>query len=174
MVTSPLMMFRAIISIMPTSEFDLIFMREAIALSVSSVEAGGGPFGAIIVREQQIIGRGQNRVTIDIDPTAHAEVVAIREACRTIGNFSLDGCVIYASCHPCPMCLSAICWARLDAVVFGNTADDAAAIGFDDRKIYDALQNSTLDALVPMVPLLRDEALEAFRRWEAKPDRVAY
>lgn len=150
------------------------FMREAIDLSIASVESGGGPFGAVIEQNGQIIGRGQNRVTVDLDPTAHAEVVAIREACRSINNFSLAGCVIYCSCQPCPMCLSAICWARLDAVVFGNTADDAAAIGFDDRRIYDALRATETAPLVPMVPMLRDEALAAFRLWQANPDRVPY
>ncbi len=159
---------------MPSTTFDLNFMREAIALSLASVESGGGPFGAAVVQDRQIIGRGQNRVTIDVDPTAHAEVVAIREACRAIGNFSLAGCVIYTSCQPCPMCLSAICWSRLDAIVYGNTVDDAAAIGFDDRKLYDGLQAPTPGGLIPMVSLLRDEALEAFRLWEAMPDRVSY
>lgn len=149
-------------------------MREAIALSIASVESGGGPFGSVVVRGDQVIGRGQNRVTVDFDPTAHAEVVAIREACRCIGDFSLAGCVIYCSCQPCPMCLSAICWARLDAIVYGNTADDAATIGFDDRRFYDALRSAESAPLVPMHAMLRDEALHAFRRWEANPDRVAY
>ncbi len=150
------------------------FMREAIALSIASVDAGGGPFGAVVVRGEDIIGRGQNRVTVDLDPTAHAEVVAIREACRCLNNFSLADCVIYCSCQPCPMCLSAICWARLDAIVYGNTADDAAAIGFDDRRHYDALRAAESAPLVPMHLMLRDEALHAFRKWEVNPDRVPY
>lgn len=159
---------------MGVSDLNPAFMREAIGLSLSSVDAGGGPFGAVVVQADQIIGRGQNRVTADLDPTAHAEIVAIRDACRTIGNFSLAGCAIYSSCQPCPMCLSAIYWARLDAIVFGNTADDAASIGFDDRRLYTALAYSSGEELLPMDTMLRDEAIVAFQRWAAKADRVPY
>ncbi len=154
---------------------DAAMMREAIALSVSSVEEGGGPFGCVIVREGEIIGRGANRVTRDNDPTAHAEVVAIRDACRRVGSFQLENCDVYASCEPCPMCLGAIYWARPRRVFFGATAADAAAIGFDDAFIQAELgrKPAALRA-IPLRQMLREEAVAAFAAWTAKPDRIPY
>ncbi|MDX1905685.1 MAG: nucleoside deaminase [Bacteroidia bacterium] len=151
------------------------FMREAIRLSVENVGSGvGGPFGAVVVKDGQIIARGQNRVTSTQDPTAHAEVVAIREACQTLGHFQLDGCDLYTSCEPCPMCLGAIYWARPDRVFYANTCADAAAIGFDDRFIYDEITLAHAERRIPMIPLLRDEAGEAFRRWHDDGDKTLY
>lgn len=154
---------------------DAAMMREAIALSVASVAEGGGPFGCVIVRDGAIIGRGANRVTRDNDPTAHAEVVAIRDACRRIGAFQLEDCDVYASCEPCPMCLGAIYWARPKRVFFGATAADAAAIGFDDAFI-DAELGRRPAALraIPLRQMLRAEAVAAFAAWTAKTDRTAY
>lgn len=154
---------------------DAAMMREAIALSFSSVAEGGGPFGCVIVREGEIIGRGANRVTRDNDPTAHAEVVAIRDACRRVGSFQLENCDVYASCEPCPMCLGAIYWARPGRVFFGATAADAAAIGFDDAFIQAELgrKPAALRA-IPLRQMLREEAVAAFAAWTAKPDRITY
>jgi tRNA(Arg) A34 adenosine deaminase TadA len=154
---------------------DVAMMREAISLSVGSVAKGGGPFGCVIVREGEIIGRGANRVTLDNDPTAHAEVVAIRDACRRIGSFQLENCDVYASCEPCPMCLGAIYWARPKRVFFGAAAGDAAAIGFDDAFIYAELgrKPAALRA-IPLGQMLREEAVAAFAAWTAKLDRTPY
>lgn len=152
----------------------LDFMRRAIALSRANIAQGGGPFGAVIVRGGEVVGEGANRVTASHDPTAHAEVVAIRDACRRLGTFSLDGCEIYTSCEPCPMCLSAIYWARLDRIWFANTKADAAAIDFDDHFIYDEFAKDPADRAIPMQGMLRDEALAAFRDWESAPDRIPY
>ena len=151
------------------------FMREAIELSMSNVREGaGGPFAAIIVRENVILARGTNLVTSTNDPTAHAEIVAIREACRTLGSFQLDGCDFYTTCEPCPMCLGAIYWARPKAVYYANTRDDAAGIGFDDRFIYDEFPRSHELRKIPMKQILRDEAFVAFRAWMNKSDKVTY
>lgn len=152
----------------------LDFMRRAIALSRANITQGGGPFGAVIVRGGEVVGEGANRVTASHDPTAHAEVVAIRDACKRLGTFSLDGCEIYTSCEPCPMCLSAIYWARLDRIWFANTKADAAAIDFDDHFIYDEFAKDPADRAIPMKGMLRDEALVAFRDWESAPDRIPY
>jgi tRNA(Arg) A34 adenosine deaminase TadA len=150
-------------------------MREAISLSVASVAEGGGPFGCVIVREGVIIGQGANRVTLDNDPTAHAEVVAIRDACRRIGAFQLGNCDVYASCEPCPMCLGAIYWARPRRVFFGATAGDAAAIGFDDAFIEAELgRRPAAMRAIPLRQMLREEAVAAFAAWTAKRDRTAY
>lgn len=150
-------------------------MRLAISLSREKMEAGeGGPFGCVIVKDGAVIAEGWNRVTSSGDPTAHAEVTAIRAACEALGSFSLAGCELYTSCEPCPMCLGAIYWARLDRVYYGNTKADAAAIGFDDAFIYDELERSISSRSLPFVALLRDEALGAFRAWDAKTDKVAY
>lgn len=150
-------------------------MREAIALSRANVRAGkGGPFAAIVVKDGTVVARGTNLVTSTSDPTAHAEIVAIREACRALGSFQLDGCDMYTSCEPCPMCLGAIYWARPRSVYFANTRDDAAAIGFDDRFIYDEFAVAHTDRKIPMHQLLRDEALEAFREWNTTSNKVPY
>ncbi len=149
-------------------------MRKAIALSVENVRNGGGPFGAVIVKNGEIIATGVNRVTNSCDPTAHAEVSAIRAAAKKLDNFNLSGCEIYTSCEPCPMCLGAIYWARLDKIYYGNNKTDAKAIGFDDSFIYDELELPPADRQLPSEPLLRGEALEAFRQWEEKTDKTEY
>src|SRR6202165_3318249 len=151
------------------------FMKRAIALALENVRLGsGGPFAAVIVKEDRIIAEGKNRVTLTNDPTAHAEVVAIREACRVLGDFQLRGCDLYTTCEPCPMCLGAIYWARPARIFFGNTAADAAAIGFDDSFIYQQLEVSLAERAIPMVQLMREEALSAFQEWERKSDRIRY
>ncbi len=150
------------------------FMREAIALSLDNIEHDGGPFGAVIVKDGEIIARGANRVTASVDPTAHAEVNAIREAARVLGTFDLSGCEIYTSCEPCPMCLGAIYWARLDKVYYGNTQADAKAVGFDDSFIYDELALPMGERRLKMTPMMRDEAIETFKRWENKSDKTEY
>ena len=151
------------------------FMQAAIALSLEGMRSGrGGPFGAVVVKNGEIVGRGHNQVTSSNDPTAHAEIVAIRAACKTLKTFQLDGCDIYTSCEPCPMCLGAIYWARPARVFYGNTKADAAEIGFDDRFIYDELDLPLDRRTIPMTQLLRDEAMEAFREWAAKVDKIEY
>lgn len=151
------------------------FLREAIALARRGMDRDeGGPFGCVIVKEGRIIGRGNNRVTSSNDPTAHAEVVAIREACQALGSFQLDGCTLYTSCEPCPMCLGAIYWARPDRVVYAGTRTDAADAGFDDQLIYDELPLPPKDRRLPMKAMLREEALPVFAAWKAKPDKTAY
>ncbi|HEY4988616.1 MAG TPA: nucleoside deaminase [Opitutaceae bacterium] len=151
------------------------FMRDAIQLSVDGVRSGkGGPFGCVVVRAGKVVGRGNNQVTSTCDPTAHAEMVAIREACRTLGTFQLADCALYTSCEPCPMCLSAIYWARIPAVFYGNSRQDAAAIGFDDDFIYQQIPLPVADRRVAMQPLLGDEAKGAFTEWSTKADKVAY
>ncbi len=151
------------------------FMQEAIALSLISVRSGkGGPFGAVIVKNGEIIAKSHNQVTSTNDPTAHAEIVAIRQACQILQNFELKGCELYTSCEPCPMCLGAIYWARLDRVYYANTKADAAGIGFDDHFIYDELDLSVDKRRLPMVQMMRDEALVAFAEWTEKVDKVEY
>jgi tRNA(Arg) A34 adenosine deaminase TadA len=150
-------------------------MRRAIALSRIHMEAGeGGPFGAVVVKDGRILGEGWNRVTSTCDPSAHAEVVAIRAACNRLGTFALKGCEIYTSCEPCPMCLSAVYWARLDRIWFGNTQADAAAIQFDDAWLYREVALPLAERSLPAVALMRDEALAVFRAWEAKADKTRY
>jgi tRNA(Arg) A34 adenosine deaminase TadA len=151
------------------------FMRHAIALSRRGMEAGaGGPFGAVVVADGRVVAEGWNQVTSTNDPTAHAEVVAIRRACTALGRFDLRGAVLYTSCEPCPMCLAAAYWARLDAVVFGNAREDAAAIGFDDQFLYDEVPKPVAARALPMRRLLSAEALEVFGAWAEKADKVAY
>ncbi|HEX6957514.1 MAG TPA: nucleoside deaminase [Ferrovibrio sp.] len=151
------------------------FMRRAIALSRKHMEAGhGGPFGAVVVQDGKIVGEGWNQVTSQNDPTAHAEVVAIRNACKTLGRFSLAGATIYTSCEPCPMCLAAAYWARVDALYYGNTQADAAAIEFDDAFLYDEMARPIRQRSLKCEQILRDEALEVFKAWAAKPDKVRY
>ena len=150
-------------------------MREAIRQSLEGMERNdGGPFGAIVVKDGNIVGRGNNRVTSSNDPTAHAEVVAIRDACKNLGSFQLDGCDIYTSCEPCPMCLGAIYWARPERVFFGCTRTDAADIQFDDALIYNEMTVPLEQRKIPMIPLLRNEALAVFRAWKEKEDKTAY
>ena len=149
-------------------------MREAIRLSVENVKNGGGPFGAVIARNGEIVATGVNRVTPLHDPTAHAEVSAIRAACNKMGTFDLSGCEIFTSCEPCPMCLGAIYWAHLDRIYYGNNQRDAAEIGFDDKFIYDELAVPVADRKKRMEALLSDEAIEAFRAWTLKEDKVEY
>ncbi|HEU4417483.1 MAG TPA: nucleoside deaminase [Planctomycetota bacterium] len=153
---------------------DQHLMRLAIQLARASVRAGGGPFGCVIARDGRPIAEGQNRVTLANDPTAHAEVVAIRAACTTLGSFQLDRCTIYASCEPCPMCLGAIYWARAQRLVFACTRADAAAIGFDDDHIYREIARAPAARELQTEALLRDEALAAFRDWSSAPDRREY
>ncbi|MGJ3245513.1 MAG: nucleoside deaminase [Elainellaceae cyanobacterium] len=151
------------------------FMREAIALSSQNVMSGdGGPFGAVIVKKDDIVARGRNLVTSTNDPTAHAEVVAIRQACQALGTFQLKGCDIYTSCEPCPMCMGAIYWARPDRVYYANTHADAAHIGFDDQFIYSELNLPIDQRKFPMTQLLPDEARAVFRAWTAKADKTEY
>ncbi len=150
-------------------------MMEAIKLSVEKMEAGfGGPFGAVVVCGGQIIARGYNNVLSSNDPTAHAEVDAIRKACQALGTYQLDNCELYTSCEPCPMCLGAIYWARPKKVYYGNTKADAAHIGFDDQFIYDEIDKPLTDRAIPMEQLLPDQAKEAFNRWADKMDKKLY
>jgi len=151
------------------------FLREAICLSIEKMAANeGGPFGAVIVRDQEIIGRGWNRVTSTNDPTAHAEIVAVRDACSRLKTFSLEGCEIYSSCEPCPMCLAAIYWSHLDRIHYAATCDDAAAAGFDDQNFYLELIKPAGERSIPMAQALRDEACVAFQAWLKKEDRIRY
>ena len=142
------------------------FMRKAIELSIENVKNGGGPFGAVIVKGDEVIATGVNRVTANHDPTAHAEVSAIRAACEKLGTFDLEGCEIYTSCEPCPMCLGAIYWAHLDKIYYGNNKTDAARIGFDDSFIYDELALERKDRKKVMEEMLPEEAKAAFQAWE--------
>jgi tRNA(Arg) A34 adenosine deaminase TadA len=150
------------------------FMLKAIALSKKNIDNGGGPFGAVIVKDGKIISTGVNRVTAHNDPTAHAEVNAIRKAARKLGTFNLSGCEIYTSCEPCPMCLGAIYWAHIDKIYYGNTKTDAAAIGFDDSFIYDELKQEITQRKVKIVQLLPQKAMEAFEKWINKTDKIQY
>ena len=150
-------------------------MRVAIEEANAGVRANhGGPFGCVIVRRGEIVARGHNRVTSTNDPTAHAEVSAIREACRSLGRFQLEDCELYTSCEPCPMCLAAIYWARIPKVYYGNTRTDAAAIGFSDDVIYQQIAMPIEERAIAMKPLLRDEAQSTFQAWAVKPDKVEY
>ena len=149
-------------------------MRRAIRLSEESVRNGGGPFGAVIAKGDEIIAEASNSVTIDNDPTAHAEVNCIRKATRHLSTFDLSGCDIYTSCEPCPMCLGAIYWAHLDHIYYANDRKDAATIGFDDDFIYNEIPLKPADRHKPMLPLLREEALKAFRMWEENDKKTEY
>lgn len=159
---------------MEITEQDKQFMREAIRLANESVEHGGGPFGAVIVKDGQVIAGSANRVTVDNDPTAHAEVNTIRQACRKLHTFDLSGCTIYTSCEPCPMCLGAIYWARISRIFYGNTRKDARDIDFADDFIYEELDRPLSNRTIPILPLLRDEALQTFRLWQKKEDKIEY
>ena len=153
---------------------DAKFMEIAIRLSEDNIDNGGGPFGAVIVRDGEVIATGTNRVVPNNDPTAHAEVMAIRSACEKLGTFQLTGCTVYSSCEPCPMCLSALYWAGVKRICYGNTKDDAKAINFDDSFIYDEIALDYADRSIPCVNIMRTEALSGFKAWCDKEDKVLY
>ena len=160
---------------MPLSPDDQIHLARAVALSREHMERGeGGPFGAVIVRDGEVLAEGWNCVTSAKDPTAHAEVTAIRRACEAVGDFALAGATLYTSCEPCPMCLASAYWARVSRIVFANTRQDAAAIGFDDQLIYDEIPKPVAERLIPTVHAPNEEARAVFRAWDAKPDKIAY
>ncbi len=159
---------------MSPTDTDRRLMQMAIELSVDNVRNGGGPFGALIARNGRVIATGVNRVTANNDPTAHAEVSAIREACRQVAHFKLDDCICYTSCEPCPMCLSALYWAGVKAIFYANTKEDADAIGFGDDFIYRELEKPRQERSIPLYALMRDEAQVAFREWTLKDDKVEY
>ncbi len=151
------------------------FMEAAIALSEKGIENGeGGPFGCVIVKGDKIIGRGNNKVTSTNDPTAHAEIIAIREACKNLDSFQLEDCEIYTSCEPCPMCLGAIYWARPKIIYYGNTRKDAAQIGFDDSMIYDEISSELKSRKIPVINISRKKAQLVFEEWQQKKDKVLY
>ena len=150
------------------------FMERAIELSIESVGKGGGPFGSVIVKDNKIISEGSNKVTPTNDPTAHGEIVAIREACKKLNNFSLIGCELYSTCEPCPMCLSAIYWARIEKIYYANTRKDAQKIDFDDSLIYSEFQKTIDKRKIPMIQMMRNEAMKAFELWDKKTDKVKY
>lgn len=159
---------------MHTPEQQEYFMRETLLLAEQSVQEGGGPFAALVVREGEIIARGHNRVTLDADPTAHAEMVAIRRACAGLNDFVLHGCVLYVSCEPCPMCLAAAYWARLERIYFASSRDAAAAAGFDDALIYREVCLPREQRRLPMQHCLAEEAGRVFEAWHKKDDRIDY
>ena len=150
------------------------FMKRAIDLSLESVNKSGGPFGCIIVKENKIVAEGSNKVTSSNDPTAHGEIVAIREACKNLNTFTLAGCELYSSCEPCPMCLSSIYWSRIKKIYFANTRKDAQKIDFDDSLIYSELLKNINERKIPMIQMMRSEALKAFELWDKKTDKVKY
>ena len=159
----------------PAIEGNPIFMQKAIALATENVVSGaGGPFGAVVVRDGKIIATGVNQVTANNDPTAHAEVVAIRDACKALGSFQLTGCEVYTSCEPCPMCLAALYWSRCDAIFFGNSAADAASAGFDDSFLYDEVSRPIDQRKIPTRQLLADEAIVSFNTWRTQTDKIEY
>ncbi len=150
------------------------FMSRAIELSIESVKSGGGPFGSVIIKNNEIISEGMNRVTKNNDPTAHGEIGAIRNACKKLNDFSLKGCELYTSCEPCPMCLSAIYWSRIDKIYYANTRDDAKKIDFDDSLIYSELTKKIKERKIPTTQLMRDEALQGFTLWKNTENKVKY
>ena len=150
------------------------FMARAIELSIESVNTGGGPFGSVIVKDEKVIAEGSNKVTSTNDPTAHGEIVAIRQACKNLSDFNLNGCELYSTCEPCPMCLSAIYWAHVDKIYYANTRDDAQKIDFDDSSIYSELLKNIKKRKIPMIQMMRDKALKAFELWDKKADKVKY
>ena len=149
-------------------------MSRAIELSIESVKSGGGPFGSVIIKNNEIISEGMNRVTKNNDPTAHGEIVAIRNACKNLNDFSLKGCELYTSCEPCPMCLSAIYWSRIDKIYYANTRDDAKKIDFDDSLIYSELTKKIKERKIPTIQLMRNEALQGFKLWKNTENKVKY
>ena len=150
------------------------FMLRAIELSINSANSTGGPFGCVIAKDDKIIAEGSNKVTFSNDPTAHAEIVAIREACKKLNTFNLSGCDLYASCEPCPMCLSAIYWSHADNIFYATTREDAKKINFDDSLIYSEISKKNEDRKIPIKQILRDEALKAFEIWDNKKDKIEY
>ena len=150
------------------------FMLKAIDLSIKSAETIGGPFGCVIVKDNKIISEGSNKVTSTNDPTAHGEIVAIREACLKLNTFNLSGCELYSTCEPCPMCLSAIYWSHIDRVFYANTRDDAKNIDFDDTFIYSEINKKIEDKKIKIIQMHRDEALKAFKIWDEKTDKIKY
>ena len=150
------------------------FMERAIEISIKSVDEGGGPFGSVIVKGDKIIAEGMNRVTVNTDPTAHGEIVAIRHACKKLNTFDLTGYELYTNCEPCPMCLSAIYWSHIDKVYYANTRDDAHKIDFLDPVIYTELQKSNEEKKIRMVQMMREEGLKAFKIWDKKADKIKY
>ncbi|MCH2482408.1 MAG: nucleoside deaminase [Gammaproteobacteria bacterium] len=152
-----------------------LYMQRAAEISRQKMLAGeGGPFGAVVVRDDSILGEGWNRVTSTADPTAHAEIVAIRDACSRVGSFTLEGALIYTSCEPCPMCLAAIWWARISRIYYANTRNDAARIGFDDAEIYQEVTRDLTDRRIPLVHCPNQEAVQAMREWTEKQDKIPY
>ena len=149
-------------------------MKRAIELSIESVDKGGGPFGCVIAKDEEIVSEGSNKVTSSNDPTAHGEIVAIREACKKINNFNLKGYDLYSTCEPCPMCLSAIYWARISKIYYANTREDAKKIDFDDSLIYLELKKNMNERKIPMIQMMRADALKAFELWDKKKDKVKY
>ena len=150
------------------------FMLKAIELSIKSAETIGGPFGCVIVKDNKIVSEGSNKVTSTNDPTAHGEIVAIRDACLKLNTFNLAGCELYSTCEPCPMCLSAIYWSHIDKIFYANTRDDAKNIDFDDSFIYSEINKKIEDRKIQMIQMLRDEALKAFKIWDEKVDKIKY
>ena len=150
------------------------FMKKAILLSIDNIKNNGGPFGCVIVKENEIIAEGVNRVTFNNDPTAHAEIVAIRNACSKLNTFNLEGCELYSSCEPCPMCLSAIYWSHINIVYYANNRDDAKKIDFDDSMIYSEINKEAKDRKIKMHQFMRNEALEAFKIWNENSEKIKY
>ena len=150
------------------------FMQRAIELSIESINSGGGPFGSVIVKDEKIISEGMNRVAVNNDPTAHGEIVAIRNACKKLNTFNLSDCSLYSSCEPCPMCMSAIYWSRIGKVYYANTRDDAKKINFDDSLIYSEIPKKNEDKKIPIKQMMRNEALKAFDIWDKKTDKIEY
>ncbi len=153
---------------------DIDFMNRAIELSINNIKNNGGPFGCVIVHNNKIIAEGVNRVTSNNDPTAHAEIVAIREACKRLDTFNLQGTQLYTSCEPCPMCLSAMYWAHIDKIFYGNSRNDAAKINFDDKFIYDEFKVKMSHRKIPLVQLSSDYAIKAFKLWEEEENKIRY
>ena len=150
------------------------FMQRAIELSIESINSGGGPFGSVVAKDNEIISEGMNRVTVNNDPTAHGEITAIRQACKKLNTFDLTGYELYTNCEPCPMCLSAIYWSHIDKVYYANTRDDAHKIDFLDPVIYTELQKSNEEKKIRMVQMMREEGLKAFKIWDKKADKIKY
>ena len=150
------------------------FMLRAIELSIKSANGIGGPFGCVVVKDNMIVAEGSNKVTFSNDPTAHAEIVAIRDACKKLNTFKLSGCEIYTSCEPCPMCLSAMYWSHIDRIYYANTREDAKKINFDDSMIYSEFSKKIEDRKIPIKQMLREEALKAFDIWDKKTDKIEY
>ena len=159
---------------MEFTDIDRKYMKMACDLAFENIDKGGGPFGAVIVKDDKVISTGCNSVTLDNDPTAHAEVNAIRNACKAERNFKLDGCTVYSSCEPCPMCLSALYWAGVSKIYFGNTKEDAKAINFDDSFIYDEIEKAPMLRYIPCVRMEDSNAIKAFEKWTEKTDKIEY